>query len=389
MAVEEERESKQKEGEESRLSSVIDQILVEILIRLGSSKSANRCKAVCKRWKSIISTRYFISQFITHYRNKTTRKAPNSFTLVFQWKMVIVPKSISMSINPLRAISNHPMMFNQASNKKKTSTSSSYFNVHSLNLDFLPLQVLPNVQKPESFHLEASCHDLLLLSHYGIHYYVVNLLTRHWTLLPQAPSSTHRGGTFFESGLLCDYYYNHHSNSNNNFNCDYDCSSSCSSNLRFKVFRVPIHSSFWIEMEDTFRIPATFGSESSEFIVHVFCSTSKQWTQYVVDWYPFRFTHYLGHTPIVSHNGMLHWLNGGSLVSLNPFEVVLDDDDQVRLNRTLDLPEDLPQGLLVPGAGSLGTGIKSYLARIWSDPRPPLCDHRAWWSRTCSACLGT
>ncbi|CAL1392650.1 unnamed protein product [Linum trigynum] len=45
-----------------------DDLLVEILIRLPTPRTACRCKADCKRWNSLIFSTYFNRPFISHYQ---------------------------------------------------------------------------------------------------------------------------------------------------------------------------------------------------------------------------------------------------------------------------------------------------------------------------------
>ncbi|CAI0414308.1 unnamed protein product [Linum tenue] len=48
-----------------------DDFLVEILIRLPNPRSACRCKAVCKRWKSLISNPIrFNRRFVSHHQSR-------------------------------------------------------------------------------------------------------------------------------------------------------------------------------------------------------------------------------------------------------------------------------------------------------------------------------
>ncbi|CAL1393457.1 unnamed protein product [Linum trigynum] len=45
-----------------------DDLLVEILIRLPTPRTACRCKAVCKLWNSLIFSPYFNRRFISRYK---------------------------------------------------------------------------------------------------------------------------------------------------------------------------------------------------------------------------------------------------------------------------------------------------------------------------------
>ncbi|CAL1406430.1 unnamed protein product [Linum trigynum] len=45
-----------------------DDLLVEILIRLPNPRSACRCKSVCRRWNSLISSLCFNRRFVSHHQ---------------------------------------------------------------------------------------------------------------------------------------------------------------------------------------------------------------------------------------------------------------------------------------------------------------------------------
>ncbi|CAN0909622.1 Putative F-box/kelch-repeat protein At4g22430 [Linum grandiflorum] len=55
----------------SRISELGDDLLLEILIRsFPNPKSACRCKAVCKQWRSLISSPSFNRRFVSHHQKK-------------------------------------------------------------------------------------------------------------------------------------------------------------------------------------------------------------------------------------------------------------------------------------------------------------------------------
>ncbi|CAI0546394.1 unnamed protein product [Linum tenue] len=53
----------------SMVSTLGDDLLGEILIRLPDTKSAFRCKPVCKRWRSLISSPSFSRRFVSHHQS--------------------------------------------------------------------------------------------------------------------------------------------------------------------------------------------------------------------------------------------------------------------------------------------------------------------------------
>ncbi|CAI0412578.1 unnamed protein product [Linum tenue] len=63
------------------ISKLVDDLLVEILIRLPHPRSAFLCKAVCKRWNSLISdpSSSFTRRFISHRRSSNHPPPPSLF----------------------------------------------------------------------------------------------------------------------------------------------------------------------------------------------------------------------------------------------------------------------------------------------------------------------
>ncbi|KAJ4829006.1 hypothetical protein Tsubulata_050514, partial [Turnera subulata] len=54
-----------------------DDLLVEVLIRLPSPELVVRCILVCKRWRAIISSSYFVSRYISHHHRIKNITAPH------------------------------------------------------------------------------------------------------------------------------------------------------------------------------------------------------------------------------------------------------------------------------------------------------------------------
>ncbi|CAL1404817.1 unnamed protein product [Linum trigynum] len=79
----------------SVIISLGDDLLGEILIRLPDTKSAFRCKLVCKRWRSLISSPSFSRRFVSH--NQSTGEAR---TLLLHTDDASDPKSVIMSFFP-------------------------------------------------------------------------------------------------------------------------------------------------------------------------------------------------------------------------------------------------------------------------------------------------
>ncbi|CAI0468879.1 unnamed protein product [Linum tenue] len=53
-----------------QFSKLIDDLIIEILIRLPNPRSSCRCKPVCKRWRSLISDPTFNRRFVSHHQNR-------------------------------------------------------------------------------------------------------------------------------------------------------------------------------------------------------------------------------------------------------------------------------------------------------------------------------
>ncbi|CAL1369155.1 unnamed protein product [Linum trigynum] len=57
-------------GPEHAISRLGDDLMEEILIRLPNPRSASRCKPVCRRWNSMISSPSFNRRFVSHHQSK-------------------------------------------------------------------------------------------------------------------------------------------------------------------------------------------------------------------------------------------------------------------------------------------------------------------------------
>ncbi|XP_060205556.1 uncharacterized protein LOC132633271 [Lycium barbarum] len=63
------RHVRNKKKEQSFFNNLTDELLIQIFIRLPSSKEAIRCKLVCKHWLSLISSDYFVNTSVIHHQN--------------------------------------------------------------------------------------------------------------------------------------------------------------------------------------------------------------------------------------------------------------------------------------------------------------------------------
>ncbi|KAJ8545576.1 hypothetical protein K7X08_018159 [Anisodus acutangulus] len=146
-------DSKSRKSSEKRwlptFSNLTDELLNEILIRLPNSKEAIRCKLVCKRWFSLISSDYFVTTFVVHNRDKDKTILP--FNLV------------------LHDQKNNQVEYVECRHPKRGSSSR-------VDLGFLPARF-------DQICLEASCGDLILCSA-ARSYCIFNILNRQWIILP-------------------------------------------------------------------------------------------------------------------------------------------------------------------------------------------------------------
>ncbi|CAI0546635.1 unnamed protein product [Linum tenue] len=141
-----------------------DDLLAEILIRLPNPKSARRCKAVCKRWNSLISDPVrFNRRFVSHHHSRNRQP-------------------------PLVLHSDDPQ---------------------SIITSFIPMD---NTFAQDSFAVMDAHRDLVLCGFadagpvsdvYGKSYFLCNPFTKQWVALPLAPELPVRCGYHF-ARLVCE-----------------------------------------------------------------------------------------------------------------------------------------------------------------------------------------
>ncbi|KAL5537480.1 hypothetical protein UlMin_046042 [Ulmus minor] len=156
------------------MSNILDDLLLEILIRLPSCLDTVRCRLVCRRWNSLLSSPQFIQSFTRH----------QSLFSDSQLSMLLFEKIEDESWT------------NGAQFSKIFPEKSKIFREHSLN--FLPWNVI----------VRAYFDDLLLVSRpYNFRdFYICNPLTKKWHALPQAPLAIQE--FFITCGLVCLPSYN-------------------------------------------------------------------------------------------------------------------------------------------------------------------------------------
>ncbi|CAI0459289.1 unnamed protein product [Linum tenue] len=150
-----------------------DDQLVEILIRLPTPRTVCLCKAVCKRWNSLIFSPYFNRRFISHYQT----------------------------------IKDGPPLLLRSDDHPKTSAV----------LSFLPVPY----QGRGRFAVLDSFKDLLfggfvdriyVDNELGRSYLVCNPITKQWVALPLAPEKEGAHGRayikYVHARLVCQSRYN-------------------------------------------------------------------------------------------------------------------------------------------------------------------------------------
>ncbi|KAF5746011.1 hypothetical protein HS088_TW06G00176 [Tripterygium wilfordii] len=251
----------------SVLVNLPDSLLVEILCRLPR-KSANRCKSVCKRWLSLMSTPYFESQFML------IREYPPPLALLVQY----VTGKRRRKRGHLVVVSENPV-----------------FGSSGFSLSFVPYY---QGGIDDALYVVRSSRDLLLCagrkSNQPI-YYICNTKDQDWIRFTRPPT----GRNHVRVGFLSD--------------SEEECclSSSINSQRRYKVVRVP-------QVEGC----------STKLNLEIFSSENWKWSLVVV---PFPQGFDLSIKPrnrlptttnVVAYNGLLLWWSiDRGIVGYDPYNV--------------------------------------------------------------------
>ncbi|CAL1397904.1 unnamed protein product [Linum trigynum] len=243
-----------------------DDLLSEILIRTRNPKCVCRCKAVCKWWKSLISTPSF------------TRRLISTLT--------------AAGVDDGCCLPHHDLIVSDSPPKSITSSLPS-----------LPANIRYRIRVFDCFKDLILC-GFLDTKRYS--YLICNPFTKQWIALPLAPEKPRNLGMEI-ARLVCEPRgYNNSSDDDINV-VDYDHHSG----YRFRVVCI-------------YQWPRRWGNSA---VVDVFCSESGEWTEAARVLDPDLGIHPQRRIRknVISCNGELFWLRwadvgrGVSLVGFNPF----------------------------------------------------------------------
>ncbi|XP_050203260.1 putative F-box/kelch-repeat protein At1g15680 isoform X2 [Mercurialis annua] len=238
------------EGERKEISASMnrvlrDDLLVEILHRVPC-KSAFQCKSVCKKWRDLISSKYFLNRFDRHHRSDHEKKIQELGNFSVEYFF--------------------PHLFFNPSEYK-----------HQISFDFLPFfNSLP--EKTTHFIAGASndlflCTEDLQIQDQPV-FYVCNPITKHSIALPPPPPRTvldDISDAFLGSAVFGFSSYN----------------------TKFTVVRV--------------LLPVTGKRELFEFQVDVFSSDTGKWARLIAA--SPKPLMWCSGTPAVYYRGLLHWVS--------------------------------------------------------------------------------
>lgn len=262
-------------------NNVGDSLLIEILGRLPS-RAAIRLKSVCRRWRFLISSDYFMSFF--HHRRHDPSLPPLDDHDSLSYSMLIqlaYSDNLDLCLSLIRC--------------RYTTHGAKLYAHHRLDFSFLSC---PQTK----VELKASCDDLVVCSFKNTFFYVCNLLTRQWVALPPAPH-------FIEQaiGLLCLPVPKPCSINS--------CHRQCVHHKKFMVVRIHRHDELGVP-QSKFKVQF-FSSEEGEWRTRVVSSPQALTT--------FTFNTCYGtvwnksYNYLVAHKGLLYWQICSSVVVFDPF----------------------------------------------------------------------
>ncbi|KAJ4829068.1 hypothetical protein Tsubulata_004406 [Turnera subulata] len=196
--------------------TVEDYMLMEVFCRLPSIQSLVQCMCVCKSWYRIISTHFFVRQFITHHINLNLNLNLNINTKQEDEDDIVL--ATRYRNNPFNFIFGYIISERPISTDQPREPRSSFYRLTYHYKYVLPNKYLPFFQnklgfdfssyisagkKDDDFEILAAFNDLVLCRirnpDNGVpDLYLCNLLTKQWIALP----SPRVGG--INAGFVCE-----------------------------------------------------------------------------------------------------------------------------------------------------------------------------------------
>ncbi|KAH9611868.1 hypothetical protein KSS87_019547 [Heliosperma pusillum] len=193
-------EVERKRKKRNNMDGLADELLMEVLCRLPSSKTAIMCSSVCKRWSAIVSQPYFVSRFVN--RKASCRKITTCPS----------DNGASSKYDQLRIKMMNDRTFGLVFRKRWRDTWKGLiivFNDPISDPQNVTVRRLPRLVKgglPPFLTVVGACNDLVLYNmHKGNKFelYIRNLQTGQCLALP----SLHIQRITSYTGLICDPYY--------------------------------------------------------------------------------------------------------------------------------------------------------------------------------------
>ncbi|PON78423.1 F-box domain containing protein [Parasponia andersonii] len=173
------------------MSTITDDLLFEILIRLPDSGSLIQCGTVCKRWFSLVSRyEYFIRTFNHHHRHQRRRrrqiKRPNSrYSLPF----TLLTRGAYVTSSGVPAL-HHLIMNSFPSGTQWTTTTTTI--IWRWRWRWRWLSRFFGLVGGEIPFVRSSFDDLLLVDRTRKGFYICNPLTGQCVALPTYPEAADR-----------------------------------------------------------------------------------------------------------------------------------------------------------------------------------------------------
>ncbi|CAL1359210.1 unnamed protein product [Linum trigynum] len=252
----------------SPISKLGDDVLAEVLIRAPEPGSAWRCKAVCKRWNSLISDTHFVRRYVSHHQQSSSNQYGGG----------------ELEEPPLMSSNSGESILSFLPLPDGLAYEPLYFRVFDCYKDLVLC----------GFHEGSEIRDEFCRS-----LFVCNPFTKQWIALPLAPETPSPAIGLKEARLVCE-------------------PRSCSSNVKLDVGegRPP----FVFSSAYRFRVVCIY-QLNKRIRIDVFCSESGEWMKepLVLEGH-FRWSDI--NVVSTSCNGGLFWLcmNSG-LDWLNPFVI--------------------------------------------------------------------